>query len=339
MPSSLRWSCLALAASAIACGPKAPHQPLYAAGTDRDDGHGLLAQASSKLLTSAETEDGLPAARPTVPRRYLDDEYGGDQYGGDPYGGLAYGGASYGSYVPPPWGYPSVNRVPPYQQQVGLSAAIEGTVTWKGTLPAKIASTCGPIEPLAVSAERGVAGVLVYIERVTTGRVLPNTLGEQRPSIVGGLIVKRGCTLAPAVQVVNPLPAQLAIHGDATRARIKITAPGAAANAAKVQELQEAGRIAFQLKPGVTRIEAEDATLGAAFVIGLDSPYYAITDETGRYRIDELAPGTYEVTIVQPPVPAVANGKLTYGAPVTQRRTLRVDAARTSRMDIALGPK
>ena len=341
MSPRLSRAALAVAAFAMtaACGPKASHQPLYAAGSDKDDGHGLLAQASSKLLTGAEAEDALPAARAATPRRYVDEEYGGDQYGGEPYGGAAYGGASYGSYVPPPWGYPSVNRVPPYQQQVGLTAAIEGTVTWRGPLPAKSVSACGPIEPLAISAEKGVAGVLVYIERVTTGRVLPNTVGEQRPSIVGGLIVKRGCSLAPGLQVVNPLPAQLAIHGDATRARLKITAPGGGASGVKVQELQEAGRVAFQLKPGVTRVEAEDATIGAAFVIGVDSPYYAITDETGRFRIDELAPGTYEVTVVQAPVPAVAAGRLSYGPPVMLRRSVRVDAARTSRMDVTLSAK
>ena len=336
MPSPC-WPLLLIAA--VACGPKAPHQPLYAAGTDKDDGHGLLARASSKLMTEAESEDGLTVRTVTTPRRYIDEEYNGEQYGGDPYGGTAYGGSTYGSYVPPPWGYPSVNRMPSYQQQVGLSGVIEGTVSWRGALPAKIVSACGPIEPLAISAERAVAGVLVYIERVTTGRVLANTLGEQRPAIVGGLIVKRGCALAPALQVVNPLPAQLAIHGDATRMKVKITGPGFAIGGAKVHELQEAGRVALQLKPGVTRVESEDATIGAAFVIGIDSPYYAITDETGRFRIDELAAGTYEVTIVHAPVPSVAGGKLSYGAPVMVRRTLRVDAARTSRLDVAIGGK
>jgi hypothetical protein len=337
MPAT-RWICAALAAGAIACGPKAPHQPLYAAGTDKDDGHGLLARASSKLMTEAESEDGLQVRTVAPPRRYIDEEYSGEQYGGDPYGGTAYGGASYGSYVPPPWSYPSVNRVPSYQQQVGLSGVIEGTVSWRGALPGKIVSACGPIEPLAISAEKAVAGVLVYIERVTTGRVLLSTHGEQRPAIVGGVIVKRGCALAPRLQVVHPLPAQLAIHGDATRMKLKITAPGAAIGA-KVHELQEAGRVAFQLKPGVTRVEAEDGTIGAAFVIGIDSPYYAITDETGRFRIDELAAGTYEVTIVHAPVPAVSGGTLSYGAPVMVRRTVRVDASRTSRMDVALGGK
>ena len=41
----------------------------------------------------------------------------------------------------------------------------------------------------------------------------------------------------------------------------------------------------------MTRVDSEDGKLGAAWVIGLDTPYYAITDDAGRFRIDELATG------------------------------------------------
>ena len=337
MPSRLLIA--AALAGAISCGPPSQHQPLYAAGSEKDEGHGLLARASSRLLTSDETDtETLPASR-TPARRTFDEDLTGQPFGGDPYGGgmfgnNAYGGATYASYVPPPWPYPSVNRQPHYQQQVGLTAAIEGTITWRGPIP-KLTTSCGTLDPLSISSERAVAGILVYIERITTGRVLASAIGEQRPSLVGGVIVKRGCALAPLVQVVNPLPAQLAIHGDSRRTRLKITTPGAATS--PPIDLQEAGRVALQLKTGVTRIESDDATIGAAWVVGVDTPYYAITDDTGRFRIDELAAGTYDVTIFQPPVPTVSNGKLTYGAPVVVHRSVRVDAARTSRMDVALG--
>jgi len=324
--------------AAASCGPRAARQPLYTAGSERDDGHGMLAHASSRLMTEEETDtDALPAKPAPVPRRY-EEEYGGTAYGGDSYGGMfgnsAYGGATYASYSPPPWGYPSVNRMPHYQQQVGLTAAVEGTVSWRGAIP-KVTSACGTFDPLTISAERGVAGVLVYIERINTGRVLPNTLGEQRPSIVGGVLVKRGCAFAPSVQVVNPLPAQLAIHGDARKARVQITAPGAAT--AQAFDLAEAGRVALQLKPGITRVESDDASLGAAWIVGVDTPYYAITDETGRFRIDELAAGTYDVTIFQAPVPTVTGGKLSYPPPVVLHRSVRVEAAKTARLDVPLG--
>ena len=323
-------SCWPLLLGLVSCGAPAPHQPLYAAGTDRDDGAGLLARASSTLMTDEETT-ALPA-RTSTPRRY-EDRYGGEAYGGDAYGGSPYGGATYATYAPPPWGYPSVNRMPHYQQQAGLTAAIEGTIAWRGAVP-KVTSSCGTIDPIAVGAERGVGGALVFIEKFTVGRVLPSAMGDQRPSLVGGVVVKRGCVLAPTMQVVNPLPAQLAIHGDATRTRIAITVPG---TVAKPIELQEAGRVALQLKAGVTRIEAEDGSLGAAWVVGIDTPYFAVTDDAGRFRIDELAPGTYDVTILRPPVPTTVAGKLVYAAPVAMHRSVRVDAAKTARLDVSLG--
>ncbi len=319
---------------ALSCGAPAQHQPLYAAGTERDDGHGILARASSHLMTDDDGDSPTLPARNSIPRRY-DESYGGAGYGGDAYGGSSYGGATYASYAPPPWGYPSVNRMPHYQQQVGLSAALAGTISWRGAIP-KLTTSCGTIDPLPISAERGVGGALVYIEKFTTGRVLPNAMGEQRPSLVGGVVVKRGCVFAPTAQVVNPLPAQLAIHGDATRTRIAITTPGAAA-AGSPTELQEAGRVALQLKIGVTRVEAADGSLGAAWIVGIDTPYFAVTDDAGRFRIDELAPGSYDVTIWQPPIPTVSAGKLVYGAPVTLHRTVRVDTAKTSRLDVSLG--
>ena len=64
--------------------------------------------------------------------------------------------------------------------------------------------------------------------------------------------------------------------------------------------------------------------------------YYALTDDAGRYRLDELPPGTYEVTIWQAPLPD-AGKVLTYGPPVVVKRSVTVRAVRTSRLDVALG--
>lgn len=323
-----------LAVTAIACGGPSQSQPLYAAGTEKDEGHGMLARASSRLLTGDEAQpEGLGPRRAVRPAH--DDGYGGHGYGGDGYGmygGGAYGGQSYASYVAPQWGYPSVNRTPSYTQKPGLVSAIEGTISWRGATP-RLTSGCGAIQPLEISNERTVGGVLVYIERVSVGRMLPHSSGEQRPATVGGIVVKRGCSFAPAVQVVAPVPAALAIHGDSKRARIRVTPP---TGGAKASDLYEGGRVALQAKVGVTRIEADDGTLGAAWVVGLDTPYYAITDDRGRFRIDELAPGTYDVTIWQPPVPASNGTALVYGAPVTIKKSVKVGAG-TARLDVALG--
>lgn len=317
-----------LVAVVAACGPS-QKSSLYPAGTDRDDGYGDLAQKSASLVTSAETETKL-----FVPRHHHRARTSGDPYGGDPYGGTMYASDPFDGMldVPAqsPWGHASV-QAPSYNPIAGLTGAIEGTVTWRGAPPAPLTTACGAFDnpSVRVGAHNAAGGVLVYIEHVEVGRTIPS---YGQPASVGGTIAKRGCVLAPAVQIVTPLPAGLAIHGDATAVKLRVTWP----SGVTPFELQEAGRVLIQAQPGVTRIEADDGSLGGAWVVASDTPYYAITDDTGRFRIDELAAGTYVVTFWRPPLPGTANGKLVYGAPVITHRSIKVDATRPARLDVAL---
>lgn len=310
----------------VACRHPPPAAPLAEAGDLSDDGHGQLANASMSLITEARVR---PRNVP-VPRRYRDDDDDGD----GTYGGPGYGGASYASYRPPPWAYPSVARLPGFSTAAGLTGVIEGTVTWRGATPA-LTTACGAVEPVHLGAGRALAGAVVYIERVRVGRAVVHASGEQRPYTVGGTVLKRGCELVPRVQLVSPVPAALAIHGDTTPARLAITLPG---DDAKPYPLEAGGRVVLPARHGVTRVESEDHTLGAAWAIGTESPYFALTDDRGRYRIEELAPGSYELTFWYPPVPKLVDGALVYGAPITVKRSVRVDDKRPARLDVTLAP-
>jgi hypothetical protein len=318
-----------LIAALAACGSPARTR-MYPAGSDKDDGNGDLAQKSARLLTSSEPEPALSG------RRHAHRRDTGDPYGGDPYGGAMYAGdpddppgdVGDAAYTRP-WSHPSA-PVARYNAATGLTGAIVGTVTWRGSPAAPLVTSCGPIDPgVRVGPHNAAGGVLVYIEHVDIGRALPS---YGRPAIVGGMIAKRGCVLAPALQIVTPLPAALAIHGDATEIKLRVTEPGGTRPFA----LQEAGRILLQAAPGVTRIEADDGSLGAAWVVAATTPYYAITDDTGRFRLDELAAGTYDVTFLRPPVPGSSNGRLVYGAPVITHRSIKVDPVKPARLDVAL---
>ena len=335
----------ALAAVAVLGGALACHRPaapLFPAGTTYDEGHGDLARASMMLLTPADEPPADPPApsddtdldEPVDPLGNLapDGSFAAGSFAAGSFAGDAYGGSTYAGHVVPPWHSASAPRRPRYRQTIGLSGAIEGVVSWRGAVPGPLTTSCGAIEPLAVGGDRGLAGALVYIEKVLVGRAIPS---EGRPVSVGGLVVKRGCALAPAVQVATPLPSPLVVHGDARRAALRVTPP---AGPAKTYELHEAGRVGLQVAAGVTRLDAADGTFGSAWVLGLETPYYALTDDRGRFRLDELAAGTYEVTVWQPPVPALANGALAYGPPIVAKRTVRVEAARTARLDVGLGP-
>lgn len=333
MLDRMRELAVPLIAALAACG--SPQRPrMYPAGTDRDDGYGDLAQMSARLWIG----NGSNAAPPAAHRggRARGD---GNRYGGDPYGGEGYGeggdDATMGSGAPTfttLQGGTAAGATPPrYTPTTGLTGAIEGTITWRGAPPAPLTTACGPIENpgVHVAANRAVAGVLVYIEHVEVGRTLP---AVGRPPGVGGIITKRGCALGPPLQILTPLPADLAIHGDATEARLRITLPGGA----RPVELQPAGRVVLPAQPGVIRVEAEDGSLGPAWVVAATTPYYSITDERGRFRIDELAAGTYDVTFWQPPLATTADGKLVYGAPVVVHRSVKVGPTRPVHLDLAL---
>jgi hypothetical protein len=314
--------------AAIACGGS-PRTPLAPTGADRDDGAGELARASVKFETADETEQGFVDQRATRAYDY-GNGYGGDPYGGDPYGGFGgdpYGGAGYGSWRMPQWSYNVPNRTPRYSVSVGLTGAIEGSVTWNGQLPQKVSSACGPIDnpTLRVSKDKTVRGVIVYIEKITTGR---NTPYYSRPAQVGGMLAKRGCALVPAAQIVAPLPGSVSINGDTQRTKLRV--------GKTIHELQEGGLVQVEIKAGVTKIDSDDNKLAAAWVLGLESPYYAITDDNGRFRLDELAPGTYELTFWQPPV-ASANrdGTWTYGSPIIVKRSVKIDS-KTTHLNVAL---
>jgi hypothetical protein len=196
-------------------------------------------------------------------------------------------------------------------------------------VPAELQTPCGPQPSIAVGANRGVRGVVVYIEHVTTGRGMGTGHAQ-----LAGVIAKHACTLGPAAQIAVPMPSTVTIHGDAQRTRVRVTPPQ---GTAKLFELQEGGLVTAEIKPGLTRIDGEDGKLAAAWVIGIESPYFSITDDTGRFRIEQLAAGTYDLTIWQAPLASMnKDGTFAYGAPLVVHRSVRVDAKQTAKLSVAL---
>lgn len=313
----------------VACGG-GQHEPAKP-GDDHDEGAGLIAQASQSFVsTSKDTPDTLPD-RGRRRRARMVGAYGGDPYGGSMYGGDPYGGSSYAHWTAPTWNYQASIRMPHYVvTDTGLDATLEGTVTWPGKVPADLKTPCGPFSTLQLGANRSVRGVIVYIERITTGR----GIGGPGRAQLGGMVAKRGCTLGPSAQLAVPIPTSVTIHGDATRTRVKITSP---AGSPRLVELQEGGLATAEIKAGVTTIEGEDGKLAPAWIVGLETPYFSVTDDTGKFRIEQLAPGSYDVTFWQPPLATLtSDGRFAYGKPIVVHRSITVAAKQTTKVSVAL---
>ena len=306
------------------------HCDTYESGCD--EGAGMIAQASVSLMSrDRDAIPGAMAGKPGRPQRAspgarpADAPFDGDPYGGS--GGEPYGGTSYAHWTAPVFNDVSTVRPPHYAvTTTGLDSTIEGTVTWHGRGPATLASTCGAPTRAAVGATHEVRGAIVYIDHVTTGRASHAQLG--------GVIAKHGCWLGPTSQVAVPLPSSVVIHGDEHRTRLRVTPPGGPAT---VYDLQEGGLVIAEVKPGVTKIDGEDGTLAASWVLGLETPYVAITDDEGRFRLEQLAPGTYDLTIWQPPnVTLAADHTFAYGHPIVVHRSVQVGDKQTLEISVVL---
>jgi hypothetical protein len=279
------------------------------AGGETDEGNGDLATASIKLLTRSSDAEDLFAE--SAPRPPPEDEAGADE------------DVEVTAEEDSGWAQPDIE----YIERAGLSGAVEGVVRWTGARPARFASPCGPVDMVRVGADGGVGGVLVWIDDVTVVRE-PQ---ESHVESIGGVVVKRGCAFLPTAQVMWPAPGSLQIHGDSKAVRTKVS--WTPARAPVMRELEAGGLVSLE-SGDVARIEAESGGIAPAWVVGLATPYFAITDDQGRFRIDELAAGTYRVTLWRAPLPTSAGKAL--GPPLVVQRTVRVGDARTTRLDVAL---
>jgi hypothetical protein len=313
----------AVAIVAGACG--APPAKLYPSGTERDDGHGELARAATQFINRPEPTEDLFTASAGARRARRND---GFEPGGDTVG---FGGSTYANYIVPTWQHATGVRTQHYQAMPNLTGVLEGTITWRGPAPPKIKTTCGAIDGPRIASDGAIADVLVYIERVSVGR--PLDAEGSRTASVGGTLTRQPCGFVPAVQIVTPLPAGMYIHGNGTAARVRVTPQ---AGAPKAMDLHEGGRVGVQLSVGVTKVDAEDGLSAAAWVVAVETPYYALTDDRGRFRIDELANGTYELTVWHAPNASLDNGQVAYASPIVVKRQFKIENGKASRLDVQL---
>lgn len=175
---------------------------------------------------------------------------------------------------------------------------LNGVVRFAGTPPKlepiavnKNRDVCGeqkPSEALIVGADRGVKGSVILVEGVTKGRKgAADVVIDNAKCLFVGHVTASGP--GDRVRVRNSDPILHNTHGKLGRPTVfNLALPN------KDQMVDITKRLT---RPGVVRVLCDAHPHMMAWMLVHDSPYYAVSDERGAFRIDGIPPGTYKVTM------------------------------------------
>jgi hypothetical protein len=183
---------------------------------------------------------------------------------------------------------------------VSNGGSISGTVKWTGAAPheldfpvTKDPQICDPdgkktvsLERLIIGPEGGVANTIVYLKNISAGKAMD--LPEQRRHLD-----QKHCHYIPHILLV-PQNADLKMQSsDATLHTVHMD--GAASfnlpfpftNQISARTMATPGLVNLRCNGGHVWMNAE--------MMVVSHPYYAVTDESGRFSFADVPPGTYQI--------------------------------------------
>ncbi len=180
--------------------------------------------------------------------------------------------------------------------EVSGGGVLVGKVTFTGTPPEveefkvpRNQNHCGDSkvnEALLIGPQGGIKNVVVTIEGIERGKAF-----ELQDYVLDNV----NCMFVPHVQVV-PLGQSLQIlNSDSILHNIHASMDESTVfNLAMPLKDQMAAK--RMKSPGVLSFKCDAGhTWMSAYVVVVENPYYAVTDESGYFEIDDIPPGTYRV--------------------------------------------
>lgn len=183
---------------------------------------------------------------------------------------------------------------------VSDGGTISGTVKWSGPVPrslefpiSKDSQICDPenkkttdLERLLIGPDGGVANTIVYLKNISSGKALE--LPEQLRHVD-----QKRCRYVPHILLVPEKAALDMRSSDATLHTIHMDGaatfnlPFPFTDRVSSRNMPSAGLVHLRCNGGHVWMNAE--------MMVVRHPYYAVTDESGRFQFTDVPPGTYQI--------------------------------------------
>ena len=178
---------------------------------------------------------------------------------------------------------------------------VAGTIKLDGTPPVNAPDitvdekVCGTKaeSPVVSSAKTGgLAGAIVWIADVTTGKPFPI---EKRSEVSS-----EKCALDPRIQAVVVGSTVNVFNDDKLLHTLVFVRVGTHDTLTKMPFFNEGQVVASERiakTPGIVEIRCEQHPWTRGYIAVFDHPYFAVTEDDGSFKIDSLPPGKYTVNV------------------------------------------
>ncbi len=183
--------------------------------------------------------------------------------------------------------------------EVTNGGTIRGTVHFAGTVPpprtvtvTEDMDTCGStqqIQTVEVGADRGLANAVVSLVDITRGAAFP-------PATTPPTLDQRGCQFAPHVLLAAAGETVRVLNNDPLTHNVHTASfDNRPVNRAQPQSLRQI-EMSFR-EPEKIKVKCDMHAWMTSWIIVVDHPYHAITDQQGGFVIENVPPGTYTLEV------------------------------------------
>ena len=170
---------------------------------------------------------------------------------------------------------------------------LDGEVGDSAVITTIDATVCGAAIPDSSIVHRGTAlgNVVVWLSDVTQGKPLP---GERRTEIVN-----EDCQLEPRVQAVVAGTTVNVRNEDRLAHTTRFILGGDAGDTLASIPLTDDGQVVpnehIAAKPGMVAVTCRQHPWTRGYIAVFESPYFAVSNDSGTFRIDSVPPGKYHL--------------------------------------------